>query len=405
MKIKEIKVFVCCPGRNFVTVKVITEDDTYGIGDATLNGRELAVVTYLEEHVVPCLIGKDAHQIEDIWQYLYKGAYWQNGAVSIAAISAIDMALWDIKGKLAKMPVYQLLGGKSRKGVRVYVHANGETIDEVLHNLGDYIKQGYKAVRLQCSLPNSRGTYGTMEGKKNYYELQGNRPLPPENEWSTSKYLNFIPQLFKKAREKFGYEIELCHDVHSRLTPVEAARLAKSLEPYGLLFLEDPITTENQESYKILRDQTYMPLATGEKFNTLWDAKEMIQNQWIDYVRTAATHGGGITALRRLADFASLHHVRMAPHGAPDLSPICLMTHMHFNLWAPNFGIQEFVGFGTPEINEVFQYKVEMKQGLFYLEDQPGLGIDFDEAAAKKYPYKRSFLPVNRLEDGTLWNW
>jgi len=405
MKIKEIKVFVCCPGRNFVTVKVITEDGTYGIGDATLNGRELAVVTYLEEHVVPCLIGKDAHQIEDIWQYLYKGAYWQNGAVSIAAISAIDMALWDIKGKCAQLPVYQLLGGKSRKGVTVYVHANGETIDEVLNALGDYIKQGYKAVRLQCALPNTKGTYGTMEGKKNYYELQGNRPLPPENEWSTTKYLNFIPELFKKAREKYGYDIELCHDIHSRLTPIEAARLAKSLEPYGLLFLEDPVTTENQEGYKILREQTHLPLATGEKFNTLWDAKEMIQHQWIDYVRTAATHGGGLTALRRLADFASLYHVRTAPHGAPDLSPICLMAHMHFNLWAPNFGVQEFVGFGTPEINEVFQYKVEMKEGVLYLEDQPGLGIDFDEAAAKKYPYKRSYLPVNRLEDGTLWNW
>jgi len=405
MKIKDIKVFVCCPGRNFVTVKIITEDGTYGFGDATVNGRELAVVTYLEEHVIPCLIGKDAQQIEDIWQYLYKGAYWQNGAISIAAISAIDMALWDIKGKLAKMPVYQLLGGKSRKGVTVYVHANGETIDEVLNNLGDYIKQGYKAVRLQCALPNTERTYGTMEGKKNYYELQGNRPLPPENEWSTSKYLNFIPELFKKAREKFGYEIELCHDVHSRLTPIEAARLAKALEPYGLLFLEDPVTTENQEGYKILREQTHMPLATGEKFNTLWEAKEMIQNQWIDYVRTAATHGGGITALKKVADFAALYHVRTAPHGAPDLSPICLMAHMHFNLWASNFGVQEFVGFGTPEINEVFQYKVEMKEGLLYMEDQPGLGIDFDKEAAKKYPYKRSYLPVNRLEDGTLWNW
>ena len=153
MKIKDIKVFVCCPGRNFVTVKIITEDGTYGLGDATLNGREMAVVAYLEEHIVPCLIGKDAHQIEDIWQYLYKGAYWQNGAVSIAAIGAIDMALWDIKGKLANMPVYQLLGGKSRKGVTVYGHANGETIEEVLKNLGTMIKEGYKAVRLQCTFP------------------------------------------------------------------------------------------------------------------------------------------------------------------------------------------------------------------------------------------------------------
>jgi mannonate dehydratase len=405
MKIKEIKVFVCCPGRNFVTVKIITEEGTYGLGDATLNGREMAVVTYLEEHVVPCLIGKDAHQIEDIWQYLYKGAYWQNGAVSIAAIGAIDMALWDIKGKLANMPVYQLLGGKSRKGVTVYGHANGESIEEVLKNLGAFIKAGYKAVRLQCTIPNTKGTYGTMEGKKNYYELQGNRPLPPEQEWSTTKYMNFIPELFKQAREKFGYNIQLCHDVHSRLTPIEASRLCKLLEPYKLLFIEDAVTTENPEGYKIIREHTDTPLATGEKFNTLWDAKEMIQNQWIDFVRTAIPHGGGLTPLKKLADFASLYHVRMAPHGAPDLSPICLMAHMHFNLWAPNFGVQEFVGFGTPELNEVFDYRIELNEGLLYMDDKPGWGIDFDEEAAKKYPYKRSYLPVNRLEDGTLWNW
>jgi len=404
MKIKDIKVFVCCPRRNFVTVKITTEDGTYGLGDATLNGREMAVVSYLEEHVIPCLIGRDAHQIEDIWQYLYKGAYWQNGAVSIAAIGAIDMALWDIKGKLANMPVYQLLGGKSRKGVTVYGHANGENIEEVLKNLGNFIKEGYKVVRLQCALPNTKGTYGTMEGKKNYYELQGNRPLPPEQEWSTTKYMNFIPELFKQARDKFGYDIHLCHDVHSRLTPIEASRLCKLLEPYKLLFIEDAVTTENPEGYKIIREHTDTPLATGEKFNTLWDAKEMIQNQWIDYVRTALSHGGGLTPLKKLADFAALYHVRTAPHGAPDLSPVSFMGHMHFNLWAPNFGVQEFVGFGTPEINEVFNYKVELKEGLLYMDDKPGWGIEFDEEAAKKYPYKRSYLPVNRLEDGTLWN-
>ncbi len=405
MKIKDIKVFVCSPGRNFVTVKIITEDGTYGLGDATLNGREMAVVAYLEEHVIPCLIGKDAHQIEDIWQYLYKGAYWQNGSVSTSAIASIDMALWDIKGKLANMPVYQLLGGKSRNGVTVYGHANGETIDEVLKNLGAAINEGYRAVRLQCSIPGMKGTYGTLNDNKNYYELQSNRPLPPEHEWSTKRYMNFIPELFKRARDQFGYDIELCHDVHSRLTPIEASKLGKLLEPYGLLFLEDPVTTANAEGYKVIREHTDTPLATGEKFNTLWDAKELIQNQWIDYVRTAVTHGGGLTPLKKLADFASLYHVRMAPHGAPDLSPVCFMAHMQFNLWAPNFGVQEFIGFGTPELNEVFNYEVELKKGLLYLEDKPGLGIEFDEKAAKKYPYKRSYLPVNRLEDGTLWNW
>lgn len=405
MKIKDIKVFVCSPGRNFVTIKIITEEGIYGIGDATLNGREMAVATYLEEHIAPCLIGKDASQIEDIWQYLYKGAYWRKGPVTMTAIGAIDMALWDIKGKKANMPVYQLLGGKSRKGVTVYGHANGETIDEVLNNLGTMIEEGYKVVRLQCSIPNLKGTYGTLEGKKNYYELQGDRPLPPEQQWSTSKYMNFIPELFKQARERFGYEIGLCHDVHSRLTPIEASRLGKLLEPYNLLFMEDTVTSENPQGYKIVREHTVVPLAVGEIFSTVWDAKVLIENQWIDYLRTAVSHGGGITPLRKISDFADMHHVRMAPHGAPDQSPICFMAQMNFNLWVPNFGIQEFIGFGTEKLNEVFKYDVEIKEGLLYMEDKPGLGVDFNEEAAKKYPYKRSYLPVNRLEDGTLWNW
>ncbi|MDP5140965.1 MAG: bifunctional D-altronate/D-mannonate dehydratase, partial [Spirosomaceae bacterium] len=208
MKIKEIKVFVSCPGRNFVTLKIITDEGTYGLGDATVNGREMAVVAYLEEHVIPCLINKDPHQIEDIWQYLYKGAYWRKGPITMAAIAAIDMALWDIKGKVAGLPVYQLLGGKSRKGITVYGHANGETINETLDNLGKFIAQGYKAVRLQCAVPGLAGTYGTLEGKKDYFELQGNRPLPPEQPWSTHKYMNFIPELFKQARERFGYDIQ-----------------------------------------------------------------------------------------------------------------------------------------------------------------------------------------------------
>jgi len=188
MKIKDIKVFVTCPGRNFVTVKVITEDGIYGLGDATVNGREMAVVTYLEEHVIPCLVGRDAHDIEDIWHYLYRGVYWRRGPICMAAVAAIDMALWDIKGKVAGLPVYQLLGGKSRTGVTVYAHANGETISDTLDKTAELIAQGFKVVRLQCAVPGLKETYGVLGDKKDYFELQGNRPLPPEQTWSTSKY-------------------------------------------------------------------------------------------------------------------------------------------------------------------------------------------------------------------------
>ena len=405
LKITEIKVFVCSPGRNFVTVKVVTDAGIYGLGDATLNGREMAVATYLEEHIAPCLIGRDAHNIEDIWQYLYKGVYWRKGAVNMAAIAAIDMALWDIKGKAANMPVYQLLGGKSRQAVTLYAHASGDTIEDTLHKTQTLIDQGFKAVRLQCAIPGLNVTYGVLGDKADYFELQGSRPLPPEQEWSTQKYFNIVVELFKQARARFGNNIHLLHDVHSRLTPIESARLGKLLEPYNLLFLEDASIAENQDSYKVIRQHTTTPLAIGETYNTIWDCKDLIQNQLIDYIRVAATHAGGITALRRIADFASIYNVRTAPHGAPDLSPICMAAHMHLNIWTPNFGIQEFVGFGNDHSKRIFKHTIALKDGMAYLSQVPGLGIEFDEEVAKEYPYKRSYLPVSRLEDGTLWHW
>ena len=405
MKIQEIKVFVCSPGRNFVTVKVITDEGTYGLGDATVNGRELAVVAYLEEHVAPCLIGRDPAEIEDIWQYLYKGVYWRKGPITMAAIAAIDMALWDIKGKVANLPVYQLLGGKSRRGVTFYAHANGENIDDTLDKAQKHIDNGFKAIRLQSAIPGLKVTYGVLGDKKDYFELQGSRPLPPEEEWSTAKYFNSIVELFEKARERFGYDVQFTHDVHSRLTPIEAAKLGKLLEPYNLFFLEDAAIAENQDSYKIVRHHTTTPLAIGETYNTIWDCKDLIQNQLIDYIRVAATHAGGITALRRITDFANIYNVKTAPHGAPDLSPVCFAAHMHINIWAPNFGIQEFVGFGNEQLNRIFKHSFTVKNGMGMMSEAPGLGIEFNEEAAAEYPYKRSYLPVSRLEDGTLWNW
>ena len=405
MKIEKVEVFVSCAGRNFVTLRITTNDGVYGLGDATVNGREQAVVAYLEEHLAPCLMGRDPQQIEDIWQYFYKGAYWRRGPITMAAIAAIDMALWDIKGKIAGLPVYQLLGGKSRKGVMAYGHANGNSLDETLDNLGKLIDRGFKVVRLQSAIPGMDGTYGTLGDKKDYFALQSDRPLPPEQPWSTTKYFNFIPDLFKKARERYGYDINLVHDVHSRLTPIESAHLGKLLEPYQLMFLEDPSPADNQDGYRIIRNHTTIPLAIGEIFNTVWDAKDLIVNQRIDYLRTSITHGGGITPLRRMADFAAMYDVRIAPHGAPDLSPICHAAHAHLNIWAPNFGVQEFIGFGTDVLKSVFSHPLSFDDGYIYLDDSPGLGVEYDAEEGAKYPYKRSYLPVTRLEDETLWYW
>ncbi|MGB2079647.1 MAG: D-mannonate dehydratase ManD [Vibrio sp.] len=405
MKIEKIQIFVTNPGRNFVTVKVTTEDGVYGLGDATVNGRELAVVTYLEEHVIPCLVGRDANDIEDIWQYLYRGVYWRRGPICMAAIAGIDMALWDIKGKVAGLPVYQLLGGKCRNGVNLYAHANGENIDDTLDKTAQLIEQGFKAIRLQSAIPGLSETYGVLGDKKDYFELQGNRPLPPEQEWSTAKYFDLVPELFAKAKERFGNQAQFLHDVHSRLTPIESARLGKMLEPYHLLFLEDASIAENQDNYKLIRQHTTIPLALGETYNTIWDCKDLIANQLIDYIRTAATHAGGITGMRKIATFADVYNVRTAPHGAPDLSPICFAAHTHLNLSTTNFGIQEFVGFGNQDSQKIFKHDMRLENGMIMLDDAPGLGVDFDEDEAAKYEYKRSYLPVSRLEDGTLWHW
>jgi len=405
VKIQDIKVFVCSPGRNFVTVKVITDEGVYGLGDATVNGRELAVVTYLEEHVKPCLIGRNAHDIEDIWQYLYKGVYWRKGPINLACIAAIDMALWDIKGKIAGLPVYQLLGGKSRSGVRLYAHANGDNIEDTISKAKTLVEEGFTAIRLQSAIPDLKVTYGVLGDKKDYYELQGNRPLPPEETWSTTKYFNMVEDLFEQARKELGRYVDLLHDVHSRLTPIESARLGKQLEQYNLLFLEDASIAENQDNYKLIRQHTTTPLAIGETYNSIWECKDLLQNQLIDYLRVAATHAGGISAMRRMATFAEVYNVKMAPHGAPDLSPVCFASHIHFNCWVPNFGIQEYVGLGNEQMQSVFRHDITVENGHAFVSDKPGLGVNFDEDAAAEFPYKRSYLPVSRLEDGTLWNW
>ena len=291
MKINSAKVIVTCPGRNFVTLKITTEAGIHGIGDATLNGRELAVVSYLEDHVADCLIGRDASRIEDIWQYLYRGCYWRRGPVTMAAIGAVDMALWDIKAKAAGMPLYQLLGGRSRDGVMVYGHANGRDIEETIDEVARYIEMGYKAIRAQSGVPGLDSTYG-VSGDKMYYE-PADAALPSENVWSTEKYLRHVPKLFERLREQFGFDHHLLHDVHHRLTPMEAARLGKSVEEYRLFWLEDTTPAENQEAFRLIRQHTVTPLAVGEIFNTIWDCKDLIQEQLIDYIRATVTHAGG----------------------------------------------------------------------------------------------------------------
>ena len=401
VKITGGRVIVCSPGRNFVTLKLETADGIYGLGDATLNGRELAVASYLRDHLLPLLQGRDARRIEDIWQFLYKGAYWRRGPVTMAAIAAVDTALWDIKGKLLNTPVYQLLGGASREAVLVYGHANGETIDNAVEAAGGFVAVGYRAVRVQCGVPGMEKVYGVSSGVA--YEPAQRGPIS-ETPWSSERYLSCVTPLFERLRRELGFDVHLLHDVHHRLRPIEAARLGHDLEPHRLFWLEDPTVAENPESFRLIRQHTTTPLAVGEVFNSIHDCRQLIQEQLIDYIRTTVVHAGGISHLRKIASLAELYQVRTGSHGATDLSPVCMAAALHFDLSVHNFGIQEYMPH-TSETDRVFPHAYRFADGVMHPGDKPGLGVDIDEALAATFPYQAAYLPVARLLDGTMHDW
>ncbi len=402
MKITKAKVIVCCPSRNFVILKIFTDKGLYGLGDATLNGRELAVVEYLEQYCIPALIGKDPSAIEDIWHYFYRGAYWKRGPVTMAALSAIDMALWDIKAKSLNTPLYNLLGGKSRDRVLVYAHANGPELSSALDAVGYALDAGYLAVRVQSGIPGVGHAYGVGKGGRPYEPAE--RGLAPEETWDTSQYLQFMPRLFARVREVYGDDVNLLHDVHHRLTPIEAARLGKELEPFHLFWLEDAVTGELQEGLRWVRRHTVTPLAIGEVYNSVYDYTTLITEQLIDFFRMPLSHGGGITHLQKVAAFAGIYQIRSGFHGATDLSPVTLAAAIHFDLAINNFGIQEHMQY-QEAVNDVFKVNYAFDRGYLTIDDTPGIGVDLDEEKAQEFPYSMASLPVARLTDGTLHYW
>lgn len=408
MKITDAQVFIGGPGKNYVTLKVMTDQGVYGLGDATLNNRETLPAAYLSDYLIPNLIGRDPRNSEDIWQYFYRGAYFRRGPIAMAAFGAIDTALWDIKAKLADMPLYQLFGGKSREGSLVYAHATGADLDDLMDSIEFYREHGYKAVRVQCGIPNmpTQG-YGVAEkGKTDQHFITDFSGIRPKDEiWDTDKYVRYMPEALSKIRDRFGPDLKILHDVHHRLLPREAAEFAKAVEHVGLYWLEDPTPAEDQNALRLLRQHSTVPIAIGEVFNSIYDCKQLIEDELIDFIRVAVTYAGGITHVKRIVDLAALHHVRTGFHGAPSHSPICMAAQAHLNAWAPNFGIQEYLTLGTPECDALFPSNHKMEQGMMHVSDEPGLGVDFDEREAKQYTYKPGSHPVVRLQDGTLWNY
>jgi mannonate dehydratase len=408
VKIEKVDVVLTSPGRNFVTLKLTTSDGVVGLGDATLNGRELAVASYLRDHVAALLVGREAHNIEDTWQYLYRSPYWRRGPVTMAAIAAVDMALWDIKGKVAGLPVYQLLGGRSRHGALAYGHASGSTVEALFTSIRNLQDDGFRAFRIQSGVPGLGRVYGVgsdqLAGQRYDYEPAARTTVPVEEHWDTAAYLRHVPGVFEAVRAEFGPRLTLLHDAHHRLTPNQGAQLGRALEPFDLFWLEDCTPAENQEGLRRVRSQTTTPLAIGEVLNSVFDYQNLITEQLIDYVRSSATHSGGITGLRKILDFAAIFQIKSGIHGPTDVSPVGMAAALHLDIAIHNFGIQELMVHNQRTL-EVFRTSYTFADGLLDPGESPGLGVELDEVAAGAFEYTPAYLPVSRLLDGTMHDW
>lgn len=410
VKIRNIRVICTAPeGINLVVVKVETDQPgLYGLGCATFAYRHLTVQHLVETYFAPLLIGRDVECIEDTWQLMHQNGYWRNGPIENNAISGIDMALWDIKGKMANMPLYQLFGGKVREGVPVYRHADGRDLDELCENIEKFYQMGIQTIRCQC------GGYGG----ESFGHIPQTAPLGarPGVYLDSQKYIRDTVKLFEGIRARLGDEIQLVHDVHERIAPTEAIQLAKQLEPFHLFFLEDPVPLEQLEWLRRLRQQSSIPVAQGELFNNFAEWRDLIAERLIDYIRVHISQIGGITPARKLQIFAEQFGVRTAWHGPGDMSPIAHAANVHIDLCAPNFGVQEWSGIEPPNfviqelreqhgaLLEVFDGLPEFKNGYVYANDRPGLGVELNEEKAALYPCtaETTVWTQTRRRDGAL---
>jgi mannonate dehydratase len=393
--IRDVRAILTSPGQGsvqqrLIVVKVQTsEPGLHGLGCATFTQRHHAVRVAIDEFLRPLLVGRNPQQIEDLWQTIHVNAYWRSGPVLNNALSGVDMALWDIKGKLAGMPVYELLGGKCREGATVYRHADGSSPEEVEDNVRRLMEAGHTHVRAQM------GGYGGRPGR------------PPSSSapgayYDPEAYARSIPRLFGHLRSTVGYEVELLHDVHERLVPIEAVRLAKELEPYRLYFLEDLLPPEQIEWFEMARRQCTTPLAMGELFVNPAEWKPLVTRRLIDFIRCHVSAIGGLTPAKKLATLCEAFGVRTAWHGPGDVSPVGHAANVHLDVSSPNFGIQEWAGF-TELLQEIFPGCPELRDGKVYPNDRPGLGIDLDEGLAARYPCPDAVLEWTqaRSPDGT----
>jgi mannonate dehydratase len=398
LKITKVKPILTNPqGQRLVVVKVETsEPGLYGLGCATFNQRPLAVKTAVEEYLEPFAKGRDVDNIEDVWQTAYTSSYWRNGPVLNNALSGLDQALWDIKGKRANMPVYQLLGGKCRFAVDCYGHASGRDLKELEDSVGSIKERGFRHIRIQL------GGYGSPQlSIKPDFKEQG-FGLPSDTHMDARPYLKATPRMFEHIRNKFGDDIELLHDIHERIEPIDAINMCKELEKYHPFFIEDPFSPEQNGYFKTLRQQTSVPIAMGELFNSPHEWVGLMTERLIDFIRVHISQVGGLSVARKIATLGEWFNVRTAWHGPSDVSPIGHAANAHLDLAIQNFGIQESVSF-RQSTQDVFPGCPTMKNGYMYVNEAPGWGMDINEELAQKFPLPNDpgyWRPVRR-RDGT----
>ena len=398
LSITDVKTFLTAPAKiRLVVVKVETsESGLYGLGCATFTQRARAVETAVDKFLKPFLVGKDALRIEDAWQSSFVSSYWRNGPVLGNALSGVDMALWDILGKRAQLPVYQLLGGKCREAVDTYRHASGKTFREVEEAVAKYKAEGYRHIRIQSGVP-GMATYGTGGATGGgAADKTSNRRV---DVWEPGPYARLVPKLFEHIRGKFGDDVELLHDMHERVPPILAMQLVKDVEKFRPFFMEDPFSPEDVGYFKHLRQQTSTPIAMGELFNNPNEFVPLIAERLIDFIRIHISQVGGLTTARKIAALCEFFAVRTAWHGPGDVSPVGHACNVHLDLAVPNFGIQEARQFTQAE-QDVFPGCPELKGGYYYANDKPGFGIDFDEKLAAKFPINDD--PPFDMQWGTL---
>lgn len=398
VKITKVRALLTAPQNiRLMVVKVETsEPGLYGLGCATFQQRPLTVKTAVDEYLDPFCRGRDANNIEDIWQTAYTSSYWRNGPVLNNALSGLDQALWDIKGKRAGMPVYQLLGGKCRFAVDCYSHASGRDLKQLEDSVAQIKEQGFRHIRIQV------GGYGSPQLSRDAQFKDAGFGLPSDSHMDARPYLRITPKAFEHIRNKFGDDLELLHDMHERVEPIDAINLCKEVEKYRPFFMEDPFPPEQNGYFKLLRQQCATPIAMGELFNSPHEWVGLISDRLIDFIRVHISQVGGLSVARKIAALAEWHGVRSAWHGPGDVSPVGHVCNAHLDLAIPNFGIQESVRFNQ-STQDVFPGCPTMKNGYMIVNDGPGWGVDLNEELAKKFPYPQNpgnWLPVRR-KDGT----